>query len=202
MYIFGASGHGKVIASTLKTLNIPVEGFIDDNPASNSLFELPVFHSADFDKISVATMVIGIGNNEHRKKCALNYKVNYAIVCHPSAVICPSVSILEGSIVLPNAVVNVAASIGKHCIINTGAIVEHDCIIEDYVHISPRVALAGGVKVGEGTHIGIGASVIPGITIGKWAVIGAGAVITENVPDGAVVVGVPGKIIKTNPYNE
>jgi acetyltransferase EpsM len=50
--------------------------------------------------------------------------------------------------------------------------------------------------VGEGTQVGTGASIIPGVKIGKWASIGAGAVIVEDVPDFAVVVGNPGKIIK------
>jgi acetyltransferase EpsM len=58
--------------------------------------------------------------------------------------------------------------------------------------------LAGGVIVGEGTHIGIGASVLPEINIGKWTTIGAGAVVIKDVPDGAVIVGNPGRIIKTN----
>ena len=44
--------------------------------------------------------------------------------------------------------------------------------------------------------IGIGAVVIQGIKIGRWAIIGAGAVIVNDVPDFAIVVGVPGKIIK------
>lgn len=197
MYIFGASGHGKVIASILQAANLDVVGFIDDNPQSAVLYWLPVFHSNEFLKLKVTEMIIGIGDNLHRKNCALKYRANYRTVIHPSAIINSSVTIMEGTVVMPNVVVNVAASIGKHCIINTGAIIEHDCVLEDFVHISPRVALAGGVTVGEGTHIGIGASVIPGIDIGKWVVIGAGAVITENVPDGAVVVGVPGKIIKT-----
>lgn len=58
---------------------------------------------------------------------------------------------------------------------------------------SPNAALAGDVKVGEGTHIGIGAQVIQGITIGKWCTIGAGAVIIKDVPDGVTVVGNPGR---------
>ena len=44
--------------------------------------------------------------------------------------------------------------------------------------------------------IGIGAVIIQGIKIGKWAIIGAGAVIANDIPDYAMVVGVPGKIIK------
>jgi acetyltransferase EpsM len=57
-------------------------------------------------------------------------------------------------------------------------------------------ALAGNVYVGEGTHIGLRASVIQGIRIGKWCTIGAGAVIINDIPDGATVVGNPGRIIK------
>jgi acetyltransferase-like isoleucine patch superfamily enzyme len=50
--------------------------------------------------------------------------------------------------------------------------------------------------------VGIGAVVIPKISIGKWVTIGAGAVIIRDVPDFAVVVGNPGKIIKYNSENE
>ena len=50
--------------------------------------------------------------------------------------------------------------------------------------------------VGFGSHVGIGSSVIQGVIIGKGAIIGAGAVVLRNVPDYAVVVGNPGKILK------
>ena len=50
--------------------------------------------------------------------------------------------------------------------------------------------------MGEGTHIGAGATIIPNLKIGKWATIGAGAVVIKDVPDYAVVVGNPGRIIK------
>lgn len=69
--------------------------------------------------------------------------------------------------------------------------------------IHPSVQLADDVKIGKGTvimageetHIGAGATVIPNVTIGRWATIGAGAVIIKDVPDGATVVGNPGRII-------
>jgi acetyltransferase EpsM len=74
---------------------------------------------------------------------------------------------------------------------------------EDFAHISPGAHLAGNVTVQEGAHVGIGASIIQGITIGKWATIGAGTVIIQDVPDYAVVVGIPGKVIRYNqPTNE
>ena len=98
---------------------------------------------------------------------------------------------------MPLAAINSQVLIGRHCIINTGAVVEHDSILEDYVHISPKAAVAGNVRIGEGSHIGIGAVVIPGITIGKWTTIGAGSVIIKDVPDYATVVGNPGRIVGT-----
>lgn len=197
MYIFGASGHGKVVASILKATNIQIQGFLDDAPQTETLLNIPVIPTKSFTPTGKESIVIGVGDNLGRKKCAARLKAVFKTVVHPSAVICETVKINEGTVVMPQAVINSDAVIGKHCIINTGAIVEHDCVIEDFVHISPKAAIAGGVRVGEGTHIGIGASVIPGVTIGKWAVIGAGAVVTKNVPDGSLTVGVPAHIIKT-----
>ena len=66
-------------------------------------------------------------------------------------------------------------------------------------HISPNAALAGNVSVGEGTQIGIGAAVIQGIKIGKWVTVGAGAVIIKDIPDYAVVVGNPARILSRHP---
>jgi len=59
------------------------------------------------------------------------------------------------------------------------------------------VSISGNVLIGEGTHVGTGAIILPNITIGKWCKIGAGAVVIKDIPDYSVVVGVPGKIIKT-----
>ena len=46
--------------------------------------------------------------------------------------------------------------------------------------------------------MGIGAVIIQGVKIGNWVTIGAGTIILNDVPDYAVIVGNPGKIIKYN----
>jgi sugar O-acyltransferase (sialic acid O-acetyltransferase NeuD family) len=97
--------------------------------------------------------------------------------------------------------INSGVNVGKHSIINTNSCIDHDCVLNDFVHVSPNAALAGSVTVGEGTHIGISACVIQGIKIGTWATIGAGAVVVDDVPDYAVVVGNPARIIKYNQNN-
>ena len=51
------------------------------------------------------------------------------------------------------------------------------------------------ILVKEGASIGANATIVCGITIGRWAFIGAGAVVREDIPDYAIVVGVPSRII-------
>lgn len=196
-YIFGASGQGKVIASIIKVMGISeLNGFVDDNPLSEAVFGLPVVHSSAFENFQEENLIIGIGNNATRKAVAERLKATYFSVVHPSASICDSVIVGTGTVVMPNSVVNADTVVGMHCIINSGAVVEHDCVLGDYVHISPNCALAGNVEIAEGSHIGIGAVVLPGVKIGKWVTVGAGAVVLNDVPDYAVVVGNPGRIIK------
>jgi len=52
-----------------------------------------------------------------------------------------------------------------------------------------------GVRIGAGAWLGAGAKVLDGVTIGNRAVIGAAALVREAVPDGAIAVGIPARII-------
>ena len=52
------------------------------------------------------------------------------------------------------------------------------------------------VIIKEGAWIGAGAAIMKGVTVGKYAIVGANSVVTKDVPDYAVVVGIPAKVIK------
>jgi len=196
LYLYGASGHGKVIAEIADLLKITIGGFIDANPLIKELLEYPVSTKLPTGD---SVLFISIGNNCIRKKLTEELKSQrFITLIHPKSTLSHRATIGDGTVVMAGVTVNPDTNIGKHAILNTNCSVDHDCKIGDFVHVSPNAALAGGVSVGEGTHIGIGACVIQGIRIGKWCTIGAGAVIIRDVPDGATVVGNPGRIIKVD----
>lgn len=198
MYLYGASGHCKVVIENLLSINEKIHCVFDDFPKSDTILRIPVKKFDLNENTSQFECIICIGNNKIRKDVVNKIKAEYKNAIHKNAIISNSSKIAEGTVVMAQAVINAEAVIGKHCIINTSSVIEHDCHIEDFVHISPNASLAGGVKIGEGTHVGIGASVIQGIKIGKWVTVGAGTVVIKDIPDYAVVVGNPGKIIKYN----
>ena len=199
MYLFGASGHCKVIIDIIQKSNLEViENIIDDNPVKDKINNITIIKTPNDDFFKGKSLIISIGNNEIRKKITSRISANYLVAIHPKSILASKVSIAEGSVIMAGAIINADVVIGKHSIINSGAVIEHDCILGDFVHISPNASLAGSVIVGEGSQIGIGAIIIQGVKIGKWATIGAGAVILKEVPDFAVVVGNPGKTIKYN----
>ena len=193
MYLYGASGHAKVIIDILKAQGIEVKALIDDNQDLESLCGHPVIHSAE----NCSPTIISIGNNTVRQKIANQLNCDFATAIHPSAIISPSAQIAEGSVVMQGAIVQADAQIGKHCIINTGATVDHECVIGDYAHISPNATLCGNVHVGEGTQIGAGSVVVPNVKIGKWSLICAGSVVTKDIPDYCIAAGNRCKVLKT-----
>lgn len=193
MWLYGASGHGKVIKDILEAQGRKVDGFIDDDASVNELSDLPVLHSAE----KADEMIVSIGVNATRKKVVekLHCKIGAAAI-HPSAIISKTVEIGEGSVAMAGAIINADAKIGQHCIVNTGATIDHECQIGDYAHIAPGVNLCGQVHVGEGALIGAGSCVIPCVKIGKWCVIGAGSVVVSDIPDGYLAYGNPCKLVR------
>ncbi|HVI48425.1 MAG TPA: acetyltransferase [Chitinophaga sp.] len=203
IYLYGASGHGRVIIEIIEKNGAKVAGIFDDNNDLTEMMKYPVIGSFDPEKFDGdASMLISIGDNAARKRIAAYLDVSFASVTHPAANISARAVIGQGTVMMAGVTVNSYVEIGEHCILNTNCSVDHDCVIADYVHISPNAALAGNVKAGEGSHIGIGSCVLQGVSIGKWVTVGAGAVVIRDVPDYAVVVGNPARIIKYNPVTQ
>ena len=194
MYLYGASGHAKVIIDVVKSMGLPIDGIFDDNENVTSLLGFNIRHHWCNEE----PIIVSIGNNRKRFLVVKKLECKYTTAIHSSALLSLSVTVGEGSVVMAGCIINADTRIGNHCIINTGASIDHECEIGDFAHVSPHATLCGNVQVGEGSWIGAGAVVIPGVKIGKWCTIGAGAVVIKDVPDNAVVAGVPAKVIKYN----
>lgn len=197
MYLFGASGHAKVIVDILLSKGVQVKGFYDDNEDIKELWGISVVGKVIDFKDTIEECIVSIGKNDTRKKVVEQLaNAEFGTAIHKTSNIGSHVEIGEGTVVMPGTIINADTKIGDHVIINTSASVDHDCNIGNFAHIAPNASICGGVAIGEGTLIGAGATVIPLVKIGKWCTIGAGAVVVEEVPDHSVVVGNPAKIIK------
>lgn len=202
----GYSGHAYVAMDIALLKNLTIEGYIDFDEKEANPFNIQFLGNEKIllsDNYNGAELFVGIGDNGARKRIISSYeeKYKFSILDHPTSAISTHSEIGQGSMIASNAVINPLAKIGKGCIINTGAIVEHECIIGDFAHIAPGAVLAGNVKVGESSFIGANSVVKQGVTIGNNCIIGAGSVVLKDVPDNAMVVGNPGRIIKVKDKN-
>ena len=194
MYLYGASGHAKVIIDVLQAAGVKVDALFDDDPAINDLLSIPVLHKWNGE----SPVLVSVGNNVYRKQIVERLGCEFITAQHPSAMVSPFASIGEGSVIMQGAIIQSDARVGRHCIINTGATIGHECSLGDYVHISPQATLCGNVHIGEGAWIGASAVVIPGVKVGRWSIVGAGSVVLHDIPDGVVAYGNPCRVITRN----
>ncbi|MFC2095136.1 acetyltransferase [Candidatus Bipolaricaulota bacterium] len=205
LLIVGTGGHALVIAdAAIQSGQFDLRGFLDQMPASKgtTILGVPVLGDLELVKTGEhrdAAIIIAVGNNTTRERVVAELEkggCSFATVIHPSATLGSKTSIGEGTVIMAGSIINPGTSIGRHVIVNTHASIDHHCQIGDFAHISPGVALAGGVVVGSRCHVGIGASVIERVEIGADTVIGAGAAVTESIPAGVVAVGVPARVAR------
>ncbi len=82
-----------------------------------------------------------------------------------------------------------------------GVVIHPDAVIGENTQIYQNVSIAGrnnrGVPIiGKNVFIGCGACVLGGVRVGDNVSVGANAVVITDIPDNAVVVGIPGKVVK------
>lgn len=205
--IYGAGGHGKVIADIVEKSGGTVPAFVDDDKSlwGKSFFGCPVW--GGMDRLLQAArkerfgVIIAIGDNRIRREiqqALAKENIIFGTAIHPSVQLGRDVTVGEGTVIMANSVINPGSRVGGHCIVNTAVTIDHDCIIGDFVHLSPGAHLGGSVRVDAGSWIGLGASVINNIHVAENAVVGAGAVVIRDVEPHTVAAGNPAAFLHKN----
>lgn len=203
--LYGAGGHGKVVADCIERAGtFTIAGFVDDEK-TGELYGYPIVGGSESIASAHAKGIryafASIGNPTARQSVEqLLRTAGFEIptVIHPSAQCARESSLGEGTVLMPGTVIGPSVIIGPGCIVNTNASVDHDCMLGSYVHIAPGAHLAGDIRVGDRSHIGIGSVIREGITIGKDVFVGAGSVVVQDLPHGCTAYGVPAKPTSPN----
>ncbi|WP_431136686.1 acetyltransferase [Psychroserpens mesophilus] len=211
MIIIGAKGFAKeileLVASELKIEEIV---FFDNvtNPCPDMVFDkYPILKSENEVKNHIKnstdkSVVLGVGKPSVRNilfDLFSSFDADFkTIIAKETSIGSFDINIGEGTSIMQGVRITNSITIGKGCLINLNCTIGHDTTLGDFVELSPNVNISGRCKIGDLTSIGTNAIIIPDITIGRNCVIGAGTLVLKDVPDNSTVVGVPGKIIKTN----
>ena len=207
--IYGVSSVGKSIKLILgSSSEIEVVGFIDDYKRKGSKFYgLDIIGDfSDLVKLKeqgMNSIFFGIGYTNMKLRGELFNRVKKLgfmtpNVIHPSALVDKSAKLSSGDIILAGVIIDRDVEIGDNVLFYAGCIISHDVQISNNVFFAPGVTVAGFVKVQKGSFIGAGSTIIGKISIGKYAIVGAGSVVIKDVPDNAVVAGVPARVIRYN----
>ena len=213
--IIGAGKYGEVYLSYLKAAGIDVVGFLDDDcnihgacygdvPVIGPISLLSELMKAPYN---VEAVYCPLGDNKLRVKfleeaCALGYKTPCYI--HPSVTISDNVKIGKGVYILLGTNIMPFTEIDDFVMISMNVNIAHHNILRRGTFLSTGCNFGASIIAEENAYCGIGATIMTGLhRLGKDCMIGAGAVVIRDVPTGAVVAGVPAKIIKFKPgYNQ
>lgn len=151
-----------------------------------------------------------------------DYFVHASSYVDDGATVGKGTKIWHFSHVLPGAKIGEGCSFGQNCCVSSGVVIGNnvkvqnnvsiyeDTVIEDDVFLGPscvltnvtnprsqilRRALYERTLLRRGCSIGANATVVCGITIGRYAFVGAGAVVAKDVPDYALMIGIPARKI-------
>src|SRR5208283_2137893 len=204
IFVYGAGGHGKVVADLLVSKGeSEFGGFVDDREElwGTKVIGFPVHGGGPWLREeashSLVAIALGVGANRSRQLLAercTQWKIEILTFVHPSATVSKSARLGPGTVVMAGAVINPDAKTGAGVIVNTGSVVEHDVEIGNFAHVAPNAGMGGGSRLGAFSHLGLGAVVLQCVHIGSHTIVGAGAVVVKNLPDQVVAFGVPSRV--------
>ena len=205
--IIGSGTYGEVYLAYLQEAGVDVVGFLDDDlkyhgqevrgvPVLGPISMLETLKATD----GVEAVYCPLGNNKLRveflKRAAeLGYETPNFI--HSSVLISPHVEIGKGVYILLGTTIMPYTVIKDYVMISMGVHLAHHNVLEEGVFLSTGCNFGASIHAHKYAYCGISSTIMTGIhELGEDCLIGAGAVVIKDVPDRAVMAGVPAKILK------
>lgn len=205
--IIGAGTYGEVYLAYLQEAGIDIVGFLDDDKKyeSQQVRGVPVLGPVRLletlkESDDVRAVYCPLGNNKLRVKFLmyareLGYEIpNYI---HSSVIISPNVTIGKGVYILLGTTIMPHTVIKDFVMISMGVRLAHHNVLEEGVFLSTGCNFGASIHANNYAYCGISSTIMTGVReLGEDCIIGAGAVVINDVPDKAVVAGVPAKVLK------
>lgn len=153
------------------------------------------FENKQFDEL-----LIGIGYKHLQVRKSLFEKFSSIIpfgkIIHSSSWVDATAVVEEGCIIYPGCIIDAKATIKANTILNLDCTVAHDTVIGSHSFLSPRVAIAGFVYVGECCVFGINATIIDNVNIVANTQLGGATVVINSIEKSGLYVGNPAKFVR------
>ena len=202
--IVGAGGFGREVLQWVRDAwpeqTSRLAGFLaaDHSQLNNHDCHLDIIADpARYEPAAGDGLLLAIGIPEVRRRVAEVLKsrgAEFLTLIHPTAIVAPTASIGDGSIICPYAIVSDAARVGSCVLLNYHSSLGHDASAGDYAVLSPYASLGGNAHIEADVFMGLHASVGPGKRIGARSKVSANSCALVDAPADSIIYGVPGRV--------
>lgn len=213
--VLGGIGIGLIASSIIDQYeDIELLGFLNDNePIGKEIgdFEKKIkvigksedVHDFIADENAYAFIAYLVMKNKkasYEKIKSLNIPSGKFInLIHPTAIVPEGYcKIGNGVLFAPLSQLSPDTTVSNNCILLPNSFLGHNSFMDEYSSIATNSVVGAHVHIGKGVHIGSNATIRETVKIGDYSFVGMGAVVLEDVPDYAVVVGNPARVLRYN----
>lgn len=212
LVILGGSGIGRIAASIATSMDeYSVMGFLNDvepvgshigkyNPLTviGKTEDIDLF--LEIEDVYFFIAYVGLGNEKEtfEKITRMNIPKNRmaSLLHHSARIPWPYCNIGDGVLLGPNCVLSPDVTIGDNCILLSNSFVGHDSTLQHFAHVAAGGVVGANVNVGKAVHVGTNSVIREKTRVGDYSLIGCGSVVINDVPENAVVVGNPARVIR------